>query len=150
MFCEFLHRNIINVFISLFFPLNLFLYLLNWWNVRMNKNIIYFYTNLFLIFFFFVLIKMPRKLIIENFTKSIFFFILFFARNPNLKIWIRIVSFCIYLIITSVNLCFQFSSFQGIKKGCRGVKRCWRGKKKKKEDNKKLTRTDIPAFSSDM
>lgn len=131
--------------------MNLFLYLLNRrWNVRMNKNIIYFYMNLewvsdlstvtyqlhtlhfrslfsswilyfsfcfFLYFFFFLSFlfsswskcqgnfEINHRKLYKSETKSNFFFILFFAWNPDLKMWIRIVSFyChIYLIITSVS-----------------------------------------------
>lgn len=114
-----------------------------------------FFYIFFLYFFFFLNFlssswsKFRRKGNFENFTKSKFFlfFILFFDWNLNLKVCIRIVSFCwhIYLIITSINSRCAFNFLLS------RINRCSKEKKKikKKEDNKKLTRIDIPAFSSE-
>lgn len=151
MFCEFSHRNIMNVFISLFFywlwiyfficlivdetneqEYNLFLHE-SWVGVGPVNSylstsyftfpVLVFFLDfiflllLFFIFFFFLSFlfsswskcqgnfEINHRKLYKSETKSNFFFILFFAWNPDLKMWIRIVSFyChIYLIITSVS-----------------------------------------------
>lgn len=62
---------------------------------------------------------------------------------------------CIFLLSYLPNyhfgesaLCFQFSSFKGLKRDVASKQMFEKKKIKKKEDNKKLTRTDIPAFGS--
>lgn len=60
--------------------------------------------NLFLIFFFFVLIKMPRKLMINDETKSIFFSYFIFRLKYRFK---NMDSNCIFLYLSN----YHFGEF---------------------------------------